>query len=594
MVHPIDENRPEKEVHDGIRFRYGGPRKANAKIIEKAALVKRPAKNLYMNAADLKNMAVVCKEISQHTLRYMHMHLTWVLREDTGAGSILETISKTEKAVATSTNLQCVRKVDMSRCMKMQSLMLLRNMPNITKLGIDFTFTDNVSEIYFTCEDFERLYGDTILPKLEEITITPVRMEDLQGILSKARSLERMHIVLPTQDITHSHDGLVEGMQQQGRNHVLAQTVGKQLKELFIYYGLSNVAWPLAIPCLDDRRLWPELKVVQYQNILDRITRPDPDPICGRINLLKSVYRQHVRQSREFIHWLSSANGPDADDIYLMTDDDDTLLSTDLSVIEEDDFMQLEIDALEEIVDLETRVTLFYERPIKFRLGGLHWKGTGGGTNFPLRDFALQLASLCRDSQLRALDIDASRLMSPPPNRPYAFNDEELCTVNKHLSWINVPQLLPGRNPYELMLRNLRELTLRNLYINSKAEFKWFMSLSSIKTLEKLRIYGLVWHHGYHRWAMNRIPDTWNEKAWDSHGNGDGNGDDDENASDTDSNFGVDIRFSSHTDEELRTERLRVWITERLLAEARRVGGACRDVVIRDLVTNGKPFRTSC
>ncbi|KAI5814684.1 hypothetical protein BZA77DRAFT_294804 [Pyronema omphalodes] len=457
MVHPVDENQLETE-HDGIsdletifrefnsgihcgRFRYGGPRQANAKIIEKASLVKQPATdnkvfNLgwdvlfllfqYMNAVDLKNMALVCKKISQHTLRYMHMHLT-------------------------------------------------QHPPTCNANAYDS------SRMTFTCETFERLYGETLLPKLQEITIAPLRMEDLQGILSKARSLERMNIILPARNIMRSYDGLVQGMQQLGRNHVLARTVGQQLKELYIYYGLSHDAWPLTIPCLDDRDLWPELKVVQYENIWDPITGRESDPICGRINLLTE--NEWTRFLMEFL--------PKC------------------------------------------------ENMTEFRL---HWKGMGGDTNFPLRTFAQQLADLCRDFQLRALDIDASALMKPP-NHPYVFNDEELCTVNKHLSWINVPERLPGYSSSDkLMLLNLRELTLRNLFIHSKAEFEWFMSLTTLKKLEKLRIDRLVWHHGYHRWANvygwmyqisdegneedpknydsrcdkgYRKPPTWDEKSWD-------------------------------------------------------------------------------
>jgi hypothetical protein len=82
----------------------------------------------------------------------------------------------------------------------------------------------------------------------------------------------------------------------------------------------------------------------------------------------------------------------------------------------------------------------------------VQWKGVGAHTNFPLRTFAQQLADLCREFQLRVLDIDACRLMEPP-NRPYVFKDEELCTANKHLSWINVPEPLPGhRSSDKLML----------------------------------------------------------------------------------------------------------------------------------------------
>jgi hypothetical protein len=268
----------------------------------------------------------------------------------------------------------------------MESLKMLRNMTRITNLGIIFRYADDKSQMLFTCEAFERLYGDTLLPKLKELSIAPPMIEYLEGILSKAKSLERMIIVLPKRDVRWG-DVTLQDLQQSGRNYILARTVGKQLKELSIDYApSSSYSWPLTIPCLDDKDFWPQLKVVRYENIWDPMTRRESDPICGRSNFLKGVYRQHVlhggyevkfteplelrfrdlvklpcedelqiQEAREFIRWISSANGPDADDIFLSTDDLGTLLSG---------------ESQEELYHMEKRLSLFYENPIKFRLGG--------------------------------------------------------------------------------------------------------------------------------------------------------------------------------------------------------------------------------
>jgi hypothetical protein len=53
----------------------------------------------YMNEDDLKNMALVCKKISQHALRYMHMHLTWVLHDNTLYAPIPEKLSEIQETV---------------------------------------------------------------------------------------------------------------------------------------------------------------------------------------------------------------------------------------------------------------------------------------------------------------------------------------------------------------------------------------------------------------------------------------------------------------------------------------------------------------
>lgn len=61
--------------------------------------------------------------------------------------------------------------------------------------------------------------------------------------------------------------------------------------------------------------------------------------------------------------------------------------------------------------------------------------------------------------------------------------------------------------------------------------------------------------------------------------------DDDDTASvkSTDSKFGVDPRFTQDIDEELRAQRLGQWVERLLVATARRTGGMCRDVEIRDV-----------
>ncbi|KAI5816817.1 hypothetical protein BZA77DRAFT_353736 [Pyronema omphalodes] len=521
-----------------------------------------------------------------------------------------------------------------------------------------------------------------------------------------------MSIFVPTLAVIPQYGGLVQALQQPITRDILAKTVGKQLKELFIHNRPCRNAWPVEIPSLHDKGLWPELKLVQYDNIWDPTPchHSDPDSssdsesesyseseydslygvdaIHARMNLLRSVYRQnvlhgeyqvkftrpfvmrfpqlmdfpcendlHIREARAFISWLRGVNGPDADDLHWMTNFGNGPSAAGFEAGTR---------------ELMLRLALFYEGPIKFRLSGeyapifpsldtdrlknilasrtqrlsfspngftrtdgdgqephqeeidwtsflmeflpkcknmtefrLVWEGITVHGNFPLRIFAQQLAGLCRDFQLRALDVDASTLMGPP-NRPYVFDDEQLCIVNKHLSWINVPEQLPGcKDSDELMLLNLRELTLRNLYINSKAEFEWFMSLTTLKKLEKLRIDGLTWHRGYHRWAhwygqMRLIPDEGYEGSATDYCSSDSameyitwddqllEGDDDQSDCSSTSDFGLDLRFSNRTDEALRIERLRRWIMEQLLAEARRIGGACRDVVIRGLVADAK------
>lgn len=56
----------------------------------------------------------------------------------------------------------------------------------------------------------------------------------------------------------------------------------------------------------------------------------------------------------------------------------------------------------------------------------------------------------------------------------------------------------------------------------------------------------------------------------------------------TDSGFGVDPRVAEPVDEELRSQRLGEWVERLLIATARRTGGRCRDVVIKDMVVSAK------
>ena len=69
--------------------------------------------------------------------------------------------------------------------------------------------------------------------------------------------------------------------------------------------------------------------------------------------------------------------------------------------------------------------------------------------------------------------------------------------------------------------------------------------------------------------------------------------DDDDGASvtSTDSKFGVDPRFATAVDEELRAQRLGEWVERLLISTARRTGGACRDVKITDVKVSAQGLK---
>lgn len=56
-----------------------------------------------------------------------------------------------------------------------------------------------------------------------------------------------------------------------------------------------------------------------------------------------------------------------------------------------------------------------------------------------------------------------------------------------------------------------------------------------------------------------------------------------DDAKSTDSGFGSDPRFSKTVNEELRVSRLKWWICKVLVETAKKTGGRCRKVVIKDL-----------
>ncbi|CCX07619.1 Protein of unknown function [Pyronema omphalodes CBS 100304] len=81
MVHPVDGSRPEVEKLFDLNF-------------DVMYLCFE-----YVNEDDLKNMALVCKKISQHALRYMHTHLTWVLHDNTLYAPIPEKLDQIQETV---------------------------------------------------------------------------------------------------------------------------------------------------------------------------------------------------------------------------------------------------------------------------------------------------------------------------------------------------------------------------------------------------------------------------------------------------------------------------------------------------------------
>lgn len=73
-----------------------------------------------------------------------------------------------------------------------------------------------------------------------------------------------------------------------------------------------------------------------------------------------------------------------------------------------------------------------------------------------------------------------------------------------------------------------------------------------------------------------------------AHGNLSKDDDDDDDTHSTDSNFGSDPRFTKAVNEELRITRLNGWICKVLVETAKKTGGRCREVVIKDLRVDGR------
>jgi hypothetical protein len=65
-------------------------------------------------------------------------------------------------------------------------------------------------------------------------------------------------------------------------------------------------------------------------------------------------------------------------------------------------------------------------------------------------------------------------------------------------------------------------------------------------------------------------------------------------AESTHSGFGVDPRFTEEIDEKLRSARLAQWVERLLVATARRTGGRCRDIKIRDVRVDGTELNPWC
>lgn len=222
--------------------------------------------------------------------------------------------------------------------------------------------------------------------------------------------------------------------------------------------------------------------------------------------------------------------------------------------------------------------------------------------------------------------------------------------VIQGLAWMSTPRGSSMRPDFSNCLQNLRTLKIRNLFILRQVEMVWFTNLTAkLKNLELIEIHGLVWHIGYEgdeanfedgvegddeddEWQdsefdydeeipsmevvgaqigklglVNRLDADSSLLAWlpedpdsdsDSEPEAEGgkrrlargrvSGGDDDDAHSTDSNFGSDPRFSKAVNEELRVSRLGRWICKVLVETAKKTGGRCRKVVIRDLKIDAK------
>ncbi|KAF8245473.1 hypothetical protein K440DRAFT_407088 [Wilcoxina mikolae CBS 423.85] len=168
-------------------------------------------------------------------------------------------------------------------------------MTGLTKLGICFRDTNSNPNSYSEA-DFEEEFGDTLIPRLEDLSVYPFGgVEAMEGILRKAASLEKLLIALPFEFRP------VAGAMN--KNHLLTQTVGKQLKELHFGSQDDDTSQYLNAPDDDSLELgfkplpdlgskddWPHLKLVEF----GRIWALDDDDM-DRINFLQNVWKAHTK-----------------------------------------------------------------------------------------------------------------------------------------------------------------------------------------------------------------------------------------------------------------------------------------------------------
>lgn len=270
------------------------------------------------------------------------------------------------------------------------------------------------------------------------------------------------------------------------------------------------------------------------------------------------------------------------------------------------------------------------------------------------------ITALCRDYQLRHLDIDVASLLQPESLPGSALFDQDEPgdaprVVIQGLAWMSTPRGSMMKPDFSNCLQNLQTLKMKNLFILRQVEMVWFTNLTAkLKNLNLIEIHGLVWHIGYddgedgsedgagdgdksegdedEEWQdsefgdedeipsmkevseqigklslVNRLDADSSLLSWlpeDPESDSDsepesGEGkrrlargrvddDDDDDAHSTDSNFGSDPRFSKVVNEELRVSRLGWWICRVLVETAKKTGGRCRKVVVKDLRIDAK------
>jgi hypothetical protein len=219
-------------------------------------------------------------------------------------------------------------------------------MTGLTKLGIRFRDTTMNPNSYSEV-DFESEFGDTLIPRLEDWSVYPSGgVEAIEGILRKAVSLEKLLVALPLK-FQHAAGAT-------DKNHILTQTVGKQLKEL--HFGSQDddsshylnppddESFELGfqpLPDLGSKEDWPNLKLVEY----GRIWALDDDDM-DRIKFLIVVWKAHtqhggwqvkfrepislelyelaglarkgesgIQRATNFFSWLKKVNDTDMDDV---------------------------------------------------------------------------------------------------------------------------------------------------------------------------------------------------------------------------------------------------------------------------------------